>query len=445
MAFDEIVESSTPIFDPVDLGLPVSISLSWPWPRMLNTAYHTFVFIEGGDTKLLLYELTLDEFSVWTGVEVGIIGDVDEVTTVEVVDFGHYYVVLVTGSTIRNFAKHIDGGLVELAIPVFATGCNNNGQLIGGNVSNWQNLGTDGIIWSGIGVYEFDPQVDQTAGFKTLVSGKVPGKRVRIHRILPYTSGIIVYTDFGNVFLTDNIVGNAFVYGLNELEGVGVSSGNHIAGNNYTQMFVNLNNELCRYQRTKELKILGFKRQIEELKSSGTELIMSFLEDRNTFFLSNGLATLVVNDYGAGMVHQAINGIVKGWNEKIYGTFRDFGDIEGRITLDGNSFDSRGKKTLEWIIADISHTPSTLIRASSFWRNGASDDWHGYNWKTGSPSGEYFLGLSAVEYRAALRFSHYIDSEVFGFKINVKYPDARARRGLASISGVDNANSKATA
>jgi hypothetical protein len=438
MPFDEIVESSEPVFDPVDLGFPPTPDVvSWPWPRLVVTSYHTFLFMEGAEGALFLAELTLDHMGGWVGTHIGIVGTISDTESVDVADFGHYYVVLVAGATTtRNFAKLIDTELVELVQPVFAVGCNNSGQFIGGNVSNWQNLGSDGIAWSAIGNYEFDPQVDITAGFRTLVSGRVAGKRVRIHKILPFVGGVIIYTDQGNIFLADAIVGSSFVYGLSELEGVGVVSSNHVAGNNYTQMFVNINNELCKYQRTKELRILGYKRQIEILKETQTPLIMTFLEDRNTFFLSNGVQTLVINDYGAGMIHQAISGIIKGWNEQIYATYRDLGDTEARITLDGNSFDSRGKKTFEWIIADINHLPDTSVVASAYWRNGASDEWRNYTWKHGSPSGEFFLGLSAVEYRAALRFSNYVESEIFALKANMKYPDSRARRGIAAISGV---------
>jgi hypothetical protein len=47
------------------------------------------------------------------------------------------------------------------------------------------------------------------------------------------------------------------------------------------------------------------------------------------------------------------------------------------------------------------------------------------------------LGLSAVEYRVAMRFSNYVESELFALKLNMKYPDARTRRGIAAISGVE--------
>jgi hypothetical protein len=448
--FDAIVESSTPVLDPVSPPIVGGIKepdiVTWPYPRIITSAYHTFLLIEDNFGRIVLGEVVVNIEGVWSWVAGVIIGPISEIDNVEIVDFGHYYVVLVTGVTIRNFAKLLGQAPVELISPVFGTGCNNKGQFIGGNISNWQNLGRDGIAWSSIGIYEFDPERDQTSGFRTLVSGKVPGNRVTIYKIIPFTSGgIIVYTDLGQVFLTNNLVGSTFVYGLGELEGVGVSSGREVAGNIHTQMFVNLNNELCKYQRTTEMHILGYKRQIEELRSSNTPLIMNFLEDRNTFFLSNGVSTLVVNDYGAGMVHQAISGIVKGWNKHIYGTFRDFEDMESRITLDALSLDSRGKKTLEWIISDISYSPDTHVTSSSYWRNGASDLWRTYHWRNGSPSGEFFIGLSAVEYRPALKFSNYVHSECYSFKVTVKYPDARTRRGIAAISGAQrDANSETT-
>lgn len=450
MPFDQIVESSAPVLDPIPIGelggvIPPDI-ITWPWPRMIPTAYHTFVFLEGTEGSLFIYELTLGSSKSWEGVAVGVVGNVYDTSYVDVVDFGHYYIVISVGHEVtRNFAKLIGNKLIELSSPLFAVGCNNNGQFVGGNISNSAYaLGSDGIAWSGIGVYEFNPEVDITSGFKTLVSGKVPGKRVNIRKILPFTSqgaltatgGIIIYTDCGNVILNDSLVGDTFTYSLGELEGTGVASSNHVAGNNHTHGFINLNNEFCKYQRNKELKILGYNRQIEELKSTNTPLILSFLEDRNTFFLSNGVSTLVINDYGAGMIHQATNGVVRGWDEKLYGTFRDFGDIEGRITLEGNSVDSRGIKTLEWTIADINYSPETTCVASSYWRNGASEEWRSHSWKSGSPSGEFFIGLSAIEYRVALRFSNYVGSDIFGLKLHIKFPDARTRRGIAAISGV---------
>jgi hypothetical protein len=445
MPFDQIVESSDPVLVPVpleDVGLePIPDITNWPWPKLVPTAYHTFIFLEGAESILFLYELMLNDTGLWEGTNIGAIGAIADIDTVEVVDFGLYYVVCVTGTTTRNFARLEGNELLELSQPLFATGCNNNGQLVGGNISHWQDLGSDGIIWSGIGSYEFNPGVEFTAGYKTLVNGILPGKRVTVKKILPFGGGCIVYTDFGSLFLSDRLIGNTFVYGANELEGIGVASGNHVAGNSFTQAFVNLNNELCKFQlggttrAVKEMKILGFKRQIEELKEPGTPLLLSFLEDRNTFFLSNGVSTLVVNDFGAGMIHQAISGVVKGWNELLYATFRDMGDKEARVTLDSNAMDSRGKKTLEWIIADISCAATTHVSASAYWRNGVSEEYRTYYWKNGSPSGEFFIGLSAVEYRVAMRFSNYLESEIFGLKLNMKYPDSRTRRGIAAISG----------
>ena len=80
-------------------------------------------------------------------------------------------------------------------MPVAATVCNNKGQFLGGNITNWQNLGTNSIIWSGIGTFEFDPQVMQTAGFSVLNAVRSDGTICQIQRLLPLIDGVVCYTN----------------------------------------------------------------------------------------------------------------------------------------------------------------------------------------------------------------------------------------------------------
>lgn len=445
---DQIVESMAPVLTPTEIPLeyPADI-LEWPWPRLIMTRSHALLFVKQQNGTLLCFEMQLTEFGSWNGYAVALIGEADEVSFIDVADFGPYYIIATNS---RVFARNptLDAESAdrdvfgvnlcdELEAPRFQTCCNYKQQLIGGNISEWLELGTNGVVWSGIGRLEFDPVVDKTSGFSSLISKRSDGTVCTIQRILPMQEGVVVYTNHGNVALLDGFVDPSFTYGLIPLQNpYGILNGNHVAGDEYYHGFIDVNKDFWTLEsplaQGGKLTKRGYRSYISSLFETGTEVIVSYIPHERQFYISNGQHSLVVNEYGAFTAHQAVSGVAVGWNGEFYGTFRDFGDKQGRVTLDATDFGSRGLKTLDSVLIGCSSSPGTEIEVSSKWRTDLHREMQNFHFLPISPRGEARMCLSAMEYKIQVRFSSYYGSEIHNIAANVKFPDARFRRGVES-------------
>ncbi len=426
--------------------------VAWPWPRIIPTQYHSLLFMDDGNSNLVVWEMTLNVMGGWEGYVVGNLGPINDVLVIDVADFGPFYVICTSGagirSWVRDITKQITGGartsiqwLNEIFAPAMATACNNRGQLVGANIEAFQSLGTDGLIWSGIGNFEFDPRNDFTAGSSSLIENRSSGRRCHIYRVLPLHEGVIAYTNYGIVALFDSMQDGIFTYGVVPLKGLGVNSATHVAGSLYIHGFIDLNNEFWILENTSfrtisqtggKLTNRGYKDQIEELKSTDTLIIVSYVPIHNRFYISNGVSTLIINDFGACMVHQAVSGVLIGWDNRLYGTFKDLGDHEARLILDGNDFQSRGFKTVESLLCGTLCAPTTVVQGTTQAKYRIRDDFVQGLWKPSNDRGEIFLRSTALEHRLALRWSDYVGSSIWSLEANVKFPDSRFRRGIAA-------------
>ncbi len=428
--------------------------VTWPWPRIIGTQYHSLLFMLDATLNLVVWEMTLNDMAGWEGYIVGNLGPSSNILMIDVADFGPFYIICASGlgtrTWIRDTTKSLSDGsrtitglqwLNEVLAPVMTTACNNRGQVVGGNIRNFQSLGTNGLLWSAIGNFEFDPSVDFTAGSSSLVENRSSGEPCTIHRVLALQEGVIVYTNYGNVALFDSFEDGSFTYGVVPLKGLGVNSGTHIAGSLYIHGFIDLNNEFWILENTSfrslsqtggKLTNRGYKDQIEELKSTNTRLIVSYVPIHNRFYISNGVSSLIINDFGACMVHQAVSSVLIGWDNRLYGTFKDLGDREARIIFDGNDFQSRGFKTVESLLCGTLCAPTTVVQGAVQAKYRIRDEFVQGLWKPANDRGEIFIRSTALEHRLALRWSDYVGSSVWSLEANVKFPDSRFRRGIAA-------------
>ncbi len=455
MAFNGQITAGQPILTrsrPLQNNDPDVVT--WPWPRIIATQYHSLLFMRDAILDLVVWEMTLNAMGGWEGYLVGSLGPAANVLTIDVADFGPFYVICTSGlgtrTWVRDITKTITGGsrtslqwLDEVDSPVMVTVCNNRGQVVGGNISSFQNLDSNGLIWSAIGNFDFDPQNDLTAGSSSLVENRSSGIPCYIYKVMAMHEAVIVYTNYGNVAIFDQMEGGIFTYGVVPLKGVGINSGTHVAGSLYLHGFIDLNNEFWLLENTSfrtlsqtggKLTNRGYKDQIEELKSTDTGLIVSYVPIHNRFYISNGTSTLVINDFGACMVHQAVSGAVIGWDNRLYGTFRDYGDHEARIVFDGNDFQSRGLKTVESLLCGTLCSPTTVVQGASQAKYRMRDEFIQGRWKPANERGEIFIRSTALEHRLAVRWSEYVGSSIWSLEANVKFPDARFRRGIATSS-----------
>jgi len=469
MAFDAIVESSEPVLTPSLFGgsLVGNISI-WPWPRIIPTENWLLGFFRQENDHVYMFEMTLVDHGRFEMYAVGDLGFYFDIDSIDVADFGPLYFIStysVSGG-IKTYARDPSlsnptanrdvvgiNFIVPIETPSFATCCNYNGQLIGGNIYSpseenpnpWRDLGLNSVLWSGIGRMEFNPELDRTAGFRQVVGKAHYRNPPKIHKVLPLQEGIVVYTDGGNGVLIDHITENIFNYGLVPLKGLGIASSNHVAGDSYVHGFIDLNRDFWTLENSSfrvlnqdggKLTKHGFREYILPLFEAPGPVIVSYLptEDRR-FYISNGQDCIVITKYGAFQCHQGISGIVNGPDNRIYGTFLDSGDLSGEVIFDTVDFGNRGVKSIESMIMGIDCPQGIKVTGTTEWRIKKSSDF-----KSGSfrpvGNGEVGVHIAGHEFRPKCRFSDYQGCELSYVKANVKFSDSRFRRGLTSTSGV---------
>ena len=468
MAFDEIVDSSAPT-----LALP-TVSLSsdadittWPWPRLFQTRYHIFCATPQASGNLYLSEvLTENGRTILSAVlDLGVAARIE---TIDIADFGLYYVVSTYGltadavpvPTIKTYVKNLSAAakfqsLDAFTTPAMGTLCNYQGQLVGGNIVNesaskWSDLNSDGIVWSGIGNLDFDPGYDFTAGF---MPGQFPysvGKTPTVLRVMSlysrYVPGVIVYGDAGKFYLSPEKTETGFTYGVKVMGGLGITSGNHVAGDEFIHGFIDSHRDFWTLESSQQaaspegnLKKLGYRTYIQELfdytSAEDHRVIVSYIPKNKRFYVGNGNKCLVINEFGACHIFQLVSSVVKLSDGRLYGTFKNNPDTSAQIFSDNLDFGSRGFKTIESIVGGIDTTKGASVQYTVDWRQSRGNDFNRLPWRNTTPRGEARIGATASEFRLGVRVSSYVDAQVEWLGVNIKFPDNRLKRGPSLAEG----------
>jgi len=322
--------------------------------------------------------------------------------------------------------------------PICGTCVNFNGQFVGANIeavagSNWGELSSRSILWSVIGTFELDPEVNIGAGYMTSIGSWPVRQNVHAYKLMQLGNRLACYTDAGIVLLSPYSVNSVFAYEHKRHGGVGVLSGNHVAGDNTVHGFIDTHGEFWILTGDANLTRRGYREFIRAMvdftSTSDTRTIVSYIPHEQTFYISNGNECLVINRYGAYKTHQAVASSVQVQNGAISGTFITGTDTEARLTCDTLDFGSRGVKSIEALLADASHPSSTTMTLSTDWRMAKSAAFGSQRWIASGPIGRAVIRTAALEFRPRVRFSSFVDAELMGILANVKYSDQRFKRG----------------
>ena len=461
MPFDSLVESSKPVLGTVGTIPDV---ITWPWPRLLKTKYHTFCFTVQASLNLFLSEVTLNS-GRFTFIVVADLGPAYLVDQVDIADFGPFYVTTTYGKTtdevpvsnIKTFIRDLSipvsfGCMVPFTTPVVGTCCNFRGQFIGGNLQPdssgiYGELGSAGLVWSGIGSFEFNPVTDPTAGFTQLSFPYSAGRENTIYKLIPHHSGIVLYSDAGKVYVEPKETESGFTYSPSTLRGLGVSSGNHVAGDEFIHGFIDLYGDFWTWELPHVyakfdagiMKKLGYRSYIRDLldstPSGDHRVIVSFLQKEKRFYISNGNDCLVINEFGACSIFQCVSSIIAGYDGRLYGTFRSTQDTEARFVSDEVDFGTRSLKSIESIVGSIDYAPGSRLQFAVDWRMSDNDAFKRTPWKSTGPRGEAVIKVTASTFRICARITNYIDAAVEYLGLNMKYPDNRFKRGPTMDAG----------
>jgi hypothetical protein len=464
MSFDAIVESDTP-----KLGLGNSLVsvqgdiLVWPWPRMIATKYHIFLLTLQLSGELYISEILLENSRIIPTV-MGSLGLATLIESVDIADFGVFYVISTFGITsdevpvasINTYIKDLLATefprIIPFSTPSVGTVCNFRNQFVGANVINnpdslWSDLKSDGIVWSGIGNFDLDPGSDFTSGFMKGVFSRSSGMPPVIYKVKELeghhfqgTPMVVVYSNVGKFILVPNSTSTGYAFGVSELKGLGVSSGNHIAGDEYLHGFIDTNRDFWTLESPHysspaggNLKKLGYREYILELfnykSSEDHRVIVSYIPKDGRFYISNGNKCLVINQFGACHISQCPSSVIKAPDGLLYGTFKNLPDTSAYIVSNELDFGTRGLKSIESVFGGMDANSNSQINFSVDWRKGRGDQFSRLSYRPANPRGEARIGVTAEEFRLVVNISNYIQAQIQWLMMNVKFPDNRFRRG----------------
>lgn len=424
----------------------------FPWPRIYQTNYRLLLVTKQRTQNLILSELFLNEGNVWIATPTLNLGNYLAIDQIEIADFGPFYIISTLGTdfegdiVVRQFNRDINAPIeleaqqsfVEQIDPKCAAIINFNGQFIGGNVSSsnfqWKDLGANGILWSQIGSYDLNTFDQYTAGNRQLFLPNRGARRAKIVKLMKFGNTIVIYSDSSQSVLSPEIVGNTFTYSVSSVQGLGVRSANHVAGDEHFHGFIDLSGDFWTLGKPENalvnsntLKRLGYREWINDLLTFDT--YVSYSPRDNRFYISNKHQCLVINQFGAYHSHQLVSSVVDLGDGTIVGTFIDTKDREARITTDTLDYGSRGIKSIESITADLSHERYERAFYSVDWRMDRSLDFIKSKEHFDGLSGQAGIHVAGIDFRLKLRVTNYKNVILNNLLANIKYSEQRFKRG----------------
>jgi len=437
--------------------------VTWPYPQIFYGDYYTLAFaivetaadcgagFPAADGNLVMFELVNDS-DVWTATALYDFGNPAYIDQISVMDFGQFYTVSAFGyngaTAVHTCVRRNPGtsaplitALPSSKTPEFITGCNFNGQAVIGGINstdaNWSALGLSGVAWSAIGYFDFRPyDANNIAGYRRMPWEN--GGKGKVYKVQKLGKGVMVFGDGGQAFLFP-VFEPVVTFGMKQLPGAGIRSGNHVAGDENILCYIDHNYDLWKVGADLKLEKLGYREYMKSLLTCGGEAspskrtLMSYVPAKKRFYISNGNESYVLTEQGLYTTDQLVTsaGDYKG---TLCGFWADGDDVEIRLSTDRLNFGAQGLKTLEGLEFGIHYNASSAKLSANI------DYLYDYNtvsfsslgWQDLNPLGQENRKVTARELRIKLKGTTY-KSATFNLDsilAKVKFPDKRAIRGL---------------
>jgi hypothetical protein len=280
---------------------------------------------------------------------------------------------------------------------------------------------------------------------KSLLVGGVSSDKLMVWRLLANRDEVMAYTNAGIMILRPSSVGGLFTYGDYYVEGLGVSSGNHVAGDDFIHGCIDLRGDFYTIEPGGRIEKLGYREYISPMLTdvgysgdyahdyvgANSHVIVSYYPKDRRFYISDGNTCVIVNRFGAYTAFQRPSSVIQGWNGQLYGTFSESPDQSAVAVLDTQDFGTRDFKNLESVVAGVRCSSGASIEFSTYWRSSASGEFRQSEWKPGGPTGEATIQVASAEMKPAVRISSYEGAELTYLIANIKFTGRKFRRGLA--------------
>lgn len=450
-------------------NIPNDVSISWPYPQIFKGSYYCFLADETTvynigisniaeninitSSSSLTDELDselLDELAdalTWSGFQS--LGNLPIGDFWDFADFGKY-IILTNGSVIIfiDYETNPDDPAISSMeyssiFPRCKTYCNFKGQIIGGNVqTSWHDCSSTSVIWSKIGYADFTPMVGMESGFKIL--GDASGD---IHKVLRLGDGIAVYGDNSVVLMKPEEVKFGFFTALE----VGIPSIKAIAGSDSEHVFVDNLYRIWRWKDGKKPELLDYSHHIENLTLDN--IIVSVDKSQNEYYISDGLKTYLLTDYGLSEIHQLITSVFH-HEGNVYGVVESVGASGFYLESERLDFGLRGLKTIVAIEVGISYSSDYIldeltdelededsdylsasdIHGSVSWKSNIAGSFSNTTNRLINPNGVFYPKVTGDEFKIKLVCPTRTNLQIDYMNIRINTTDKRSIRGRIDVS-----------
>jgi len=324
------------------------------------------------------------------------------------------------------------------------------GNRKGLNIPTYEPLGENFVWWSTVGggdmLWLFDTnlllggKIDGTeySYDKPLIfdywqrneSGFMPMNwRGAVYQVRPLGKGLMVYGQNGMTFLFPTTEPFSTLGRQDIFNQIGLASRGAVSGNESNHVCVDGSGVIWRITEKGPEK-LGYQEYMVPLL--GTEIIVSYTEENNTFYIGGSDRTFKLTQFGLSKLDQIITSVFVAEGEtKGFCNIVGDNDSEVRIVTDTLDFGVRGEKTVTQInipvVMDVDAAADWYV--CIYYRYDKKKTFVQTEWRALNKKGWIRFQVSAVEFMIGVKATNYVETDVpESISINIAYTDKSSLR-----------------
>jgi len=221
---------------------------------------------------------------------------------------------------------------------------------------------------------------------------------------------IIVYGEDGiDTMIQSDPRDTSFVgYNFNELSKIGLHSRSAVGGSLNQHLFIDTKGVLWTIILSRGIPViqrLGFEEFFKPMVDTGREIMISYEENENRFFISdneNGFAYRIVGETGGlYQIKQLVTSVVF-FQGEAFGIFEDTGEEEFRITTDIQDNNIAARKFITEVVINADINDPAEIKLQIQYRYNRKDQFRKSRWVRFNDEGSAFINTVAVEYKIVI-------------------------------------------
>ena len=413
------LEGYSSLLDP----LPGTLDMHyiWPYPQMLfQDLYRVLVVRDSVNMEDRVY-IVASDYSAATQIMA-----IDELTygvgtLMELADFGEY-AFMTNGVIMIYFDPTLSAWIKETSIttiPMMRTVCNFKGQAVGGCIlSDWYDCDETYYVWSRIGEMDFTPTRRNEEGFRRDPYG---GEVFHVRKL---GGEVIGYSSKGITRMVP-VSSPATTFGFDEVDNIGLINRGALNGDANIHCFVDVEYNLWKFEKGGVPKLLGYKEFIGQLTTA--DIIVSYDSNEKDFYISDGVKTFLLSQYGLTEVPQHPSAIWYDRDSYILPEVED--SYSPAVVIDRVDFGYNGQKTIFGI--EVGKQDIDDLEVAIDWRLDSNVSFKRTGYKPFNSQSSAVNIISGNEFRVVLRGSELLSNPKLDWlKARYKMTDMRGIRGV---------------